>query len=166
MRFLDRVLHSQGTFQIYNDPKKVLAMHSIVVQSPYLKDFLKRVLAGYPGVTVGLDRLEFAGRFEPLIHRWKELNAALDELKTDVDTEGPVTEAAPVAEDSPAVNADSIAISPDTGKEHVNRESTREGAGNEKETEAVERYVTLSIMQQHFFFVGTVISGLCRADYM
>lgn len=65
----------------YNDPKKVLTVHSIVIQSPLLKDLLKEVLAGYPGVTVGLKRLEFSGRFEPLIHRWPELLAAIERLK-------------------------------------------------------------------------------------
>ncbi|KAI6846830.1 P-loop containing nucleoside triphosphate hydrolase protein [Hortaea werneckii] len=65
----------------YNDPKKVLSLHSILVQSPLLKDLLKDVLDGYPGVTVGLKRLEFSGRFEPLIHRWAELTAAIDKLR-------------------------------------------------------------------------------------
>ncbi|RMY06426.1 hypothetical protein D0867_09168 [Hortaea werneckii] len=65
----------------YNDPKKVLSLHSILIQSPLLKDLLKDVLEGYPGVTVGLKRLEFSGRFEPLIHRWAELTAAIEKLR-------------------------------------------------------------------------------------
>lgn len=119
-------------------------MHSIVVQSPYLKDFLKQVLAGYPGVTVGLDRLEFAGRFEPLIYRWKELNAVLGELKADADAEGPVIEVAPVAQDAPAINADPVAVGSAERKEHVNGQSNGEETGNEKVPEVVERYVTLA----------------------
>ncbi|GAB7360034.1 hypothetical protein MBLNU230_g7557t1 [Neophaeotheca triangularis] len=67
--------------KIYNDPRKVLSIHSIVVQSPLLKDLLGKVLAGYPGVTVGLQRLEFSGRFEPIIHRWSVLTAAIEQLK-------------------------------------------------------------------------------------
>ncbi|KAK3109650.1 hypothetical protein LTR53_016861, partial [Teratosphaeriaceae sp. CCFEE 6253] len=67
----------------YNDPKKVLSVHSIVIQSPLLKDLLKNVLAGYPGVTVGLKRLEFSGRFEPLIHRWPELVKAIEDVKNE-----------------------------------------------------------------------------------
>ncbi|KAF2768952.1 P-loop containing nucleoside triphosphate hydrolase protein [Teratosphaeria nubilosa] len=67
--------------KVYNDPKKVLAIHSIVIQSPLLKELLKQVLADYPGVTVGLKRLEFSGRFEPLIHRWHQLNTAITALK-------------------------------------------------------------------------------------
>jgi hypothetical protein len=58
--------------KVYNDPRRVLSMHSIVVQSPLLKKLLAGVLKGYPGVTVGLNRLEFTGKFEPLIHRWYE----------------------------------------------------------------------------------------------
>lgn len=60
-------------------------MHSIVVQSPLLKKMLENVLKGYPGVTVGLQRLEFSGKFEPLIHRWTELENAIEVLKTTVD---------------------------------------------------------------------------------
>lgn len=59
----------------------MLGLHSIVIQSPLLKELLGVVLAGYPGVTVDLDRLEFSGRFEPLIHRWTELTAAIEKLR-------------------------------------------------------------------------------------
>ncbi|KAF2261423.1 P-loop containing nucleoside triphosphate hydrolase protein [Lojkania enalia] len=66
--------------KVYNDPRRVLAIHSIVVQSPLLKKLLAKVLKNYPGVTVGLQRLEFSGRFEPLIHRWVELQKAISRL--------------------------------------------------------------------------------------
>ncbi|KAF1954914.1 P-loop containing nucleoside triphosphate hydrolase protein [Byssothecium circinans] len=66
--------------KVYNDPTKVLAIHSIVVQSPLLKKLLAGVLKNYPGITVGLNRLEFSGKFEPLIHRWAELQAAIGKL--------------------------------------------------------------------------------------
>lgn len=69
--------------RVYADPHRVLALHSIVIQSPLLKDLLTVVLAGYPGVTVSLQRLEFSGVFEPLIHRWAELNAAINKLKSE-----------------------------------------------------------------------------------
>lgn len=48
--------------RVYNNPKKVLAIHSIVVQSPLIKELLGDILNGYPGVTVTLKRLEFSGR--------------------------------------------------------------------------------------------------------
>lgn len=48
--------------RVYNDPKKVLTLHSIVIQSPYIKEVLKDVLSGYPGVTASLKRLEIVGR--------------------------------------------------------------------------------------------------------
>lgn len=48
--------------RVYGDPKRVLMLHSIVIQSPFLKEVLKEVLKGYPGVTSSLKRLEFAGR--------------------------------------------------------------------------------------------------------
>lgn len=58
-----------------------------MIQSPLLKDLLKEVLAGYPGVTVGLKRLEFSGRFEPLIHRWTELKASIVQLKFEKEAD-------------------------------------------------------------------------------
>jgi len=125
--------------QVYNDPKKVLAMHSIVVQSPHLKEFLKQVLAGYPGVTVGLERLEFTGRFEPLIHRWKELNAALDELKVAVKAAAPVVNTPPVADPSSAINTGPVIVSSDIGSKHINGESAREIDQKEMVQEIMER---------------------------
>lgn len=73
--------------KVYNDPRKVMEMHSIVIQSPLLKKLLERVLKGYPGVTPGLKRLEFDGRFQPLIHRWAELKAAIDKLDPKSESE-------------------------------------------------------------------------------
>ncbi|EOA86707.1 hypothetical protein ACJQWK_08788 [Exserohilum turcicum] len=66
--------------KVYNDPRRVLSIHSIVVQSPLLKKLLAGVLKNYPGVTIGLNRLEFSGKFEPLIHRWSELQDAIAKL--------------------------------------------------------------------------------------
>ncbi|KAF4542533.1 ATPAse AAA+ type core protein [Lasiodiplodia theobromae] len=73
--------------KVYNDPRKVMEMHSIVIQSPLLKKLLERVLKGYPGVTPGLKRLEFDGRFQPLIHRWPELKRAIDKLDANSKSE-------------------------------------------------------------------------------
>ncbi|KAF1830290.1 P-loop containing nucleoside triphosphate hydrolase protein [Decorospora gaudefroyi] len=66
--------------KVYNDPRRVLSIHSIVIQSPLLKKLLAGVLKNYPGVTVGLNRLEFIGKCEPLIHRWSELQEAIGKL--------------------------------------------------------------------------------------
>lgn len=71
--------------KVYNDPRKTLGIHSIVVQSPLLKSMLETVLSGYPGVTVGLQRLEFSEKFEPLIHRFPQLDAAIKELEATVE---------------------------------------------------------------------------------
>lgn len=67
-----------------------LKIHSIVVQSPVLKKILGDVLEDYPGVTTGLDRLEFAAPFEPFVHRWDRLREATQteqdpEAKTHLD---------------------------------------------------------------------------------
>ncbi|KAF1846343.1 P-loop containing nucleoside triphosphate hydrolase protein [Cucurbitaria berberidis CBS 394.84] len=71
--------------KVYNDPTRVLSVHSIVVQSPLLKTLLAGVLKNYPGVTVGLNRLEFSGKFEPLIHRWTELQEAIGKLGDETE---------------------------------------------------------------------------------
>ena len=66
--------------KVYNDPRRVLRIHSILVQSPLLKTLLVDVLNGYPGVTAALQRLELSGKFEPIIHRWGELQRAIEAL--------------------------------------------------------------------------------------
>lgn len=71
--------------KVYGDPRRVLSIHSVVVQSPLLKKLLAGVLKNYPGVTVGLNRLEFQGKFEPLIHRWAELQDAIAKLGDDME---------------------------------------------------------------------------------
>lgn len=71
--------------KVYGDPRRVLSIHSVVVQSPLLKKLLAGVLKNYPGVTVGLNRLEFQGKFEPLIHRWAELKDAIAKLGDDTE---------------------------------------------------------------------------------
>ncbi|KAL4748464.1 hypothetical protein BDW72DRAFT_180393 [Aspergillus terricola var. indicus] len=68
----------------YN-PKKSLSIHSIVVQSPFLKKFLANVLDGYPGLTMALDRIEFNAPFKPFVHRWKEFSEEKDQ-ETDLTT--------------------------------------------------------------------------------
>lgn len=80
--------------RVYNDPRRVLELHSIVIQSPLLKDLLSDVLEGYPGVTVGLQRLEFSGTFEPLIHRWSELKSEIQRLREDIGKEDAEDQAA------------------------------------------------------------------------
>lgn len=59
-----------------NDSHKKLEIDSIVVQSPILKRILGTVLKDYPGITTGLDRLEFEAPFEPFVHRWEQLEKA------------------------------------------------------------------------------------------
>ena len=85
--------------KVYNDPRRVLSIHSIVVQSPLLKKLLAGVLKGYPGVTVGLNRLEFSGRFEPLIHRWADLEKAIGKLGNDTEDQRTTKEHAKLLQD-------------------------------------------------------------------
>lgn len=71
--------------KVYGDASKVLAIHSIVVQSPLLKKLLGSVLKNYPGITTELNRLEFSGKFEPLIHRWTELQTAISKIGNETE---------------------------------------------------------------------------------
>ncbi|KAI9040723.1 ATP-binding protein [Aspergillus affinis] len=61
------------------DGLKSLSIHSVVVQSEPLKKFLGKVLDGYPGVTLTLDRVEFVKPFAPLVHRWEGFSKACEE---------------------------------------------------------------------------------------
>ncbi|KAL8950587.1 MAG: hypothetical protein Q9222_003396 [Ikaeria aurantiellina] len=66
------------------DGRRSLQIHSVVVQSPLLKDALSVVLNNYPGITTSLDRLTFNAPFKPLVHRWTNLVEALEqETETD-----------------------------------------------------------------------------------
>lgn len=61
------------------DGRKPLQIHSIVVQSERLKETLGKVLDGYPGVTMTLERVEFRSPFKPFVHRWERFASARDQ---------------------------------------------------------------------------------------
>ncbi|KAJ5415702.1 hypothetical protein N7465_004397 [Penicillium sp. CMV-2018d] len=61
------------------DGRRSLSIHSIIVQSERLKEFLKRALDNYPGVTTNLQRLEIASPFRPFVHRWEAITKLRDE---------------------------------------------------------------------------------------
>jgi hypothetical protein len=65
---------------------KTVDLHSIVVQSPLLKDSLGRVLKDYEGVTTELERLEFNKPFECFVHRWEELEAEIENHTNGADS--------------------------------------------------------------------------------
>ncbi|KAF2130042.1 P-loop containing nucleoside triphosphate hydrolase protein [Dothidotthia symphoricarpi CBS 119687] len=56
-----------------NDSRKKFELHSIIIQSPQLKDSLAEILQDYPGIHCGLRRLEFEAPFSPFVHRWSQL---------------------------------------------------------------------------------------------
>jgi hypothetical protein len=72
---------------VHNDSERVTSIHSIVVQSPPLKEILNEVLENYPGVTVDLSRLEFQGKLEPLIHRLPNLQDVITRLGNQTEVE-------------------------------------------------------------------------------
>lgn len=65
------------------DSRKKFDLHSIIIQSPWLKKALKEILLGYPGVHCGLKRLVFEAPFEPFVHRWSNIEAF--RKRTDLD---------------------------------------------------------------------------------
>lgn len=54
------------------DSRKKYEIHSIIIQSQWLKDALGEIFEGYPGVHCGLERLIFKAPFAPFVHRWNE----------------------------------------------------------------------------------------------
>ncbi|OQE39769.1 hypothetical protein PENCOP_c006G00864 [Penicillium coprophilum] len=60
------------------DGKRSLKMHSIVIQSELLKQFLAGVMDNYPGLTLTINRLEIEAPFKPFVHRWKQFCGAIE----------------------------------------------------------------------------------------
>lgn len=60
-------------------------LHSIVIQSPVLKQALKRVMAGYPGLFFGTNPVEIEAPFKPFVHRWDDFVRACDDENTDAE---------------------------------------------------------------------------------
>ncbi|KAF2001125.1 ATPase [Amniculicola lignicola CBS 123094] len=74
--------------QIAEDSRKKYELHSIIIQSPWLKAALGEILEGYPGIHCGLKRLVFEAPFQPFVHRWTELKdfmgkEGLDDITMD-----------------------------------------------------------------------------------
>jgi hypothetical protein len=51
-------------------------LHSIVIQSPLIRDVLEPILKAYPGITSKLSSLTIEAPFACFYHRWAELKAA------------------------------------------------------------------------------------------
>ncbi|KAI8257663.1 hypothetical protein K4K58_003841 [Colletotrichum sp. SAR11_239] len=63
----------------------VLALHSVIVNSPHIKRALGDVFQGYPGVSTTLKKVEFKAPFQPFFHRWRVLQKCVeDEEEVDV----------------------------------------------------------------------------------
>jgi hypothetical protein len=73
--------------KVYNDPRKVLALQSILVQSPFLKSILQPCLTGYPGFSSNLKRMELKRPFAPLVHRWDRLKASIAAVGDETEEE-------------------------------------------------------------------------------
>ncbi|POR33773.1 26S protease regulatory subunit 4 [Tolypocladium paradoxum] len=58
------------------DSSRPLVIHSLIIQSPYLKRVLADVLHGYPGILTNLSRLKLTAPFECFVHRWDRFEAA------------------------------------------------------------------------------------------
>ncbi|KAI1322178.1 ATPase [Xylariaceae sp. FL0255] len=67
-----------------NDSRKKLEAHSIIIQSPWLKEALGHILKDYPGVACELKRLVFDAPFAPFVHRWFDFTTYMN--KEDLDT--------------------------------------------------------------------------------
>ncbi|KIM96604.1 hypothetical protein OIDMADRAFT_75796, partial [Oidiodendron maius Zn] len=54
-------------------------LHSIVVQSPLLKEALKQVFGSYPGISLGKSSWTSEAPFKPFVHRWYEFVSKCEE---------------------------------------------------------------------------------------
>ncbi|KAJ6035920.1 AAA family ATPase [Penicillium herquei] len=63
------------------DGRRSFEMDSIVIQSQFLKEFLAKVMKGYPGITFTLTRVEFKSPFKPFIHRWDDFCQERDSIQ-------------------------------------------------------------------------------------
>jgi hypothetical protein len=63
--------------------KRALNLCSIHIQSPYLKNILKKVFKHYPGVDVDEEEPSFEPPFYPLFHQWASLVAEHDNAKEE-----------------------------------------------------------------------------------
>ncbi|KAH0430169.1 ATPase [Colletotrichum camelliae] len=61
----------------------VLALHSIIVNSPHIKRALGDVFSGYPGISTTLKKLEFKAPFQPFFHRWRALQKCVEDGEED-----------------------------------------------------------------------------------
>ncbi|KAJ2906799.1 uncharacterized protein MKZ38_010790 [Zalerion maritima] len=71
--------------------KPPYVLHSIKVQSPLLRDAVRKVLAGYPGIATGLEDLVFATPFRCFFHRLKEFERAVGDSKRDATSDDVAT---------------------------------------------------------------------------
>lgn len=62
----------------HGDFGRELKLHSIVIQSPLIRDVLEHVLKGYPGLTTELTSLTVESPFACFYHRWDALKAAFE----------------------------------------------------------------------------------------
>ena len=65
---------------------KPLVVDSLIIQSPYLKRVLSKVLKDYPGIVVEVSRLKLEAPFECFVHRWDEFLAVKDDASLDETT--------------------------------------------------------------------------------
>ena len=68
------------------DSRKKHKIHSIIIQSPRLKQALAEILKDYPGITCELERLVFEAPFEPFVHRWGDLLKFMTKKQLDEKT--------------------------------------------------------------------------------
>ncbi|KAH8589925.1 P-loop containing nucleoside triphosphate hydrolase protein [Bisporella sp. PMI_857] len=64
--------------------KSTLALHSITVQSPLVKEFLGPVFEGYQGISTKLKELTFSSPFHEFFYRWDRFQTAIKDEKDEL----------------------------------------------------------------------------------
>ncbi|KAF2135366.1 uncharacterized protein K452DRAFT_330132 [Aplosporella prunicola CBS 121167] len=85
MRVAEAEDKKDGAAVISEGIKRKTKIHSIVVQSPFIKKALQEVLRGYPGLDLDEEKLNFRSPFEPFVHRWKQWQSAIQKEGTNFE---------------------------------------------------------------------------------
>lgn len=106
---------------------------------------LEGILKNYPGVTVGLKRLEFSGKFEPLIHHFSDLKKMIDTLKLEEEIKLDSRDTsqlqsippANIADKEESINKEGLANKEDPTNERISADTEASASGEALADKAV-----------------------------
>ena len=61
-----------------------ISLHSVTIQSPYIRDFLTPVFDGYPGVHPNIGDFTLRAPFREFFHRWEILEMLFSKIQDPI----------------------------------------------------------------------------------